>query len=40
MNSRQLALSFLLDTAVMVVVQVVDQFSFEMLHGLEFLQGE
>ena len=40
MKSRRQALQLCLDTAVVVVVQVIDQFLLEVLHGLEFLQIE
>ena len=40
MKSRRQALQLCLDTAVVIVVQVIDQFLLEVLHGLEFLQIE
>ena len=40
MKSRWQALQLCLDTVVVIVVQVIDQFSLEVLHGLEFLQIE
>lgn len=40
MKSRRQALQLYLDTVVVAVVQVMDQLSPEMLHGLEFLQIE
>ena len=38
MNRRRQALQLCLDPAVVVVVQIVDQFLLEMLHGLKLLQ--
>ena len=38
MNCRRQALQLCLDSAVIVVVQIVDQFLFEMLHRLKILQ--
>ena len=40
MKSRRQALQLCLDTVVVIVVQVIDQLSLEVLHGLEFLQIE
>ena len=38
MNCRRQALQFCLDPAVVVVIQIFDQFLLEVLHGLELLQ--
>ena len=38
MNCRRQALQFCLDSVVVVVIQIFDQFLLEVLHGLEFLQ--
>ena len=38
MNCRRQALSLCLDPAVVVVIQIFDQFLLEVLHGLELLQ--
>ena len=40
MKSRRQALRLCLDTLVVVVVQVIDQFLLEVLRGLKFLQIE
>ena len=38
MNCRRQALQFCLDSVVVVVIQIFDQFLFEVFHGLELLQ--
>ena len=38
MNCRRQALQFCLDPAVVVVIQICNEFLFEVLHGLKFLQ--
>ena len=38
MNCRRQALQLCLDSAVVVVVQIVDQFSLEVFHGFKILQ--
>ena len=38
MNCRRQALSLCLDPAVVVVIQIFDQFLLEVFHGLELLQ--
>ena len=37
-NCRRQALSFCLDPAIVVVIQIFNQFPFEVFHGLELLQ--
>ena len=38
MNCRRQALQFCLDPAVVVVIQICNEFLFEVLHGAELLQ--
>ncbi len=38
MNCRRQALSFCLNPAIVVVIQIFNQFPFEVFHGLELLQ--
>ena len=38
MNCRRQALQFCLDPAVVVVIQIFDQFQFEVFHGAKLLQ--